>query len=178
VIALRFEASDPSFEAASYSAQVQPPHACSHGSFSGMHGQAHPLAAVIDSTSELAYPARMHLLLKLLIFAGVIALSPKLVAGVAVAGFGAAVRAALLYGVLFVLIGWFVKGLVAVFSIVPGILTFGLFFLVIPLIANTILLRATAGLMRTFEIRTWGAAFMLSAILSVVNYVFESKVAH
>jgi uncharacterized membrane protein YvlD (DUF360 family) len=138
----------------------------------------HAPAALIDSASELAYPARMHLLLKLLIFAGVIVLSPKIIAGVAVTGFGAALRAALLYGVLFLLIGWLVKGIVTVFSIVPGILTFGLFFLVIPLIANTILLRATASLMRTFEIRTWGAAFLLSALLAIVNYVFESRIAH
>jgi uncharacterized membrane protein YvlD (DUF360 family) len=119
----------------------------------------------------------LRLLLKLLIVAGVIALSPKFIAGIAVKGFGAALRAALLYGVLFVLIGWFVRAMVFLFSIVPGILTFGLFFLVIPLLANTILLRATAGMMRTFEIRTWGAAFLLSALLSVVNYVFETQLA-
>jgi uncharacterized membrane protein YvlD (DUF360 family) len=120
----------------------------------------------------------MHLLIKLLIFAGVIVVSPKLIAGISVAGFGAAVRASLLYGVLFVLIGWLVRLVVTIFSIVPGLLTFGLFFLVIPLIANTILLRATAGMMRTFEIRTWSAAFVLSALLSIVNYVFESRIAH
>ena len=131
----------------------------------------------IDPLPELAYAARMHLLIKLLIFAGVIAISPKLIAGIAVSGFGAALRAALLYGVLFVLIGWLVRLLVTIFSIVPGILTFGLFFLVIPLIANTILLRATAGLMRTFEIRTWTAAFVLSALLSIANYVFEYRIA-
>ena len=119
----------------------------------------------------------MRLLLKLLIVAGVIVLSPRFIAGVSVSGFGAAVRAALLYGVLFVLIGWLVRAVVFFFSIVPGILTFGLFFLVIPLLANTILLRWTAGMMRTFEIRTWGAAFVLSALLSVVNYVFETQLA-
>jgi uncharacterized membrane protein YvlD (DUF360 family) len=159
-------------------APVQPPHACSHGSFSVCTVERTRAPALIDSPSELAYPARMHLLLKLLISACVIVLAPKMIAGVAVAGFAAALRAALLYGVLFVLIGWLVKAIVTVFSIVPGILTFGLFFLVIPLIANTILLRATAGLMRTFEIRTWGAAFLLSALLALVNYVFESRIAH
>jgi uncharacterized membrane protein YvlD (DUF360 family) len=119
----------------------------------------------------------LHLLLKLLIVAGVIALSPKFIAGIAVGGFGAALRAALLYGALFILIGWIVRFFVFVFSIVPGILTFGLFFLVIPLIANTILLRATAGLMRSFEIRSWSAAFVLSALLSLVNYIFETQLA-
>lgn len=126
----------------------------------------------------MAYSARMHLLLKLLIVAGVIAISPQIVAGIRVNGFGSAVRAAFLYGVLFVLIGWLVRGLLFMFSIVPGILTFGLFFLVIPILANTILLRTTAGLMRSFEIRTWTAALVLSTLLSIVNYLFETKLAY
>ena len=117
----------------------------------------------------------MRLLLKLLVVAAVIALSPNFISGVHVSGFGAALLAALVYGVLFVLIGWLVRAVLFLFSIVPGVLTFGLFFLVVPLIANTILLRATAGLLRSFEIRTWTAALVLSAALSVINYAFEAR---
>jgi putative membrane protein len=116
----------------------------------------------------------MHLLGKLLAVALVIAVSPQIIPGIVVTGFGAALRAALLYGVLFVLIGWLVTVIVALFSIVPGILTFGLFFLLIPLVVNAVLLKATAGLMRSFDIRTWTAALLLSMLLAIVNALFEA----
>lgn len=117
----------------------------------------------------------MQLLAKFLVMTLVIAVSPQLISGIVVNGFGAAVRAALLYSVLFVLIGWLVVVLVALLSIVPGILTFGLFFLLIPLVANAILLKTTAGLMSSFDIRTWKAALLLSMLLAIVNYLFEAN---
>jgi putative membrane protein len=117
----------------------------------------------------------MRLLAKLIVVTLVIAFSPQVIPGIAVSGFGAALRAAVLYGILFVLIGWLVTGIVFVFSIVPGILTLGLFFLLIPLVVNTVLLKATSGLMRSFDIRSWSAALLLSMLLAIVNYVFETS---
>lgn len=117
----------------------------------------------------------MHLLAKLVVMTLVIAVSPQIISGIVVTGFGAALRAALLYGLLFVLIGWLVSGLVILLSIVPGILTFGLFFLLIPLIVNAVLLKTTAGLMSSFEIQSWKAALLLSMLLALVNYVFEAN---
>jgi uncharacterized membrane protein YvlD (DUF360 family) len=63
--------------------------------------------------------------------------------------------------------------LVVVMSIVPGILSFGLFFLLVPWIANAVLLKMTAGMMASFDIGSWSAAFALSFLLSVVNLVFQ-----
>ena len=117
----------------------------------------------------------MRLLAKLLIVTLVIAVAPQLSDDIVVDGFGTAVWAAFVYGVLFVLIGWLVALVVGVLSIVPGVLTLGLFFLLVPTIVATILLKLTAGLVGAFEIRTWTSAFLLSIVLAVVNWLFEGS---
>jgi hypothetical protein len=38
-----------------------------------------------------------------------------------------------------------------------------------------LLLKATAGLLGSFEIRTWGAAFMLSLALGIINWLFAPR---
>ncbi|MFI5308981.1 MAG: phage holin family protein, partial [Polyangiales bacterium] len=89
--------------------------------------------------------------------------------------FGSAMLAAVVYGVLFVAIGWLIHIGVALLSIVPGVLTLGLFFLLVPLIANAILLKLTARMLSSFDIGSWRAAFLLSLALSVVNLVLDPK---
>jgi uncharacterized membrane protein YvlD (DUF360 family) len=103
----------------------------------------------------------------------VIGLSPQLISGIHVSGFGSALFAAVVYSVLAFVIGWFVRFIVTVLSIVPGILTFGLFFLLIPILANTVLLKLTAGLMPSFSIRTWTAAFLLAVALALLDLLLE-----
>ena len=125
--------------------------------------------------NDSRYPRRVRLLVKFVVVAFVIGASPQVLDAIHVRDGAAAAKAALLYGLLFVLLGWLVRVLVAVLSIVPGVLTLGLFFLLVPLIANTILLRLTADLMSGFSITTWWAAFVLSAALSLVNVLFERK---
>ena len=117
----------------------------------------------------------MRLLMKFVVVAFVIAGSPQFVDSIHVDGGGAAAKAAIVYGLLFVLIGWLVRMFVALLSLVPGLLTFGLFFLLVPLLANTVLLRMTAGLMSGFTITSWWAAFLLSVALSLVNLLFEPR---
>lgn len=116
----------------------------------------------------------MRLLGKLIMVTLVIAVSPQLSSNIVVDGVGAAVLAAFVYGLLFVLLGWAVWLVVGLFSIVPGILTLGLFFLLVPTIVSAVLLKLTAGLIGSFEIRTWGAAFLLGLALGIVNWFFES----
>lgn len=115
----------------------------------------------------------MRLLAKLVLVALVIAVSPQLNSDIVVDGVGGALFAAFVYGVLFVLIGWAVWLVVGLFSIVPGILTLGLFFLLVPTIVSTVLLKVTAGLVGSFEIRSWTAAFLLGLALGIVNWLFE-----
>ena len=117
----------------------------------------------------------MSLVLRLLVVMAVIAVAPQFTRDIRVAGLASALVAAVVYGVLAVLIGWLVRFVVTLLSIVPGILTFGLFFLLIPILANAVLLKWTAGLLASFEIRSWSAAFLLSVALSVVNLLIESR---
>jgi len=114
-----------------------------------------------------------RLLLKWLVVTIAIAVSPRISSEIHVGGLGSALWAAFVYGVLFVLIGWLLEGVVTLFSIVPGVLTFGLFFVLVPVISNAILLKLTAGLLGSFAIRTWGAAFVLSLALTVLGLIID-----
>jgi putative membrane protein len=117
----------------------------------------------------------MRLLLKWLAVSAVIAFSPQVTPSIYVGGFSSALWAAFVYGVLFVLIGWLIRLVVTLLSIVPGILTLGLFFLLVPLISSAVLLKLTSGMLGAFEVRTWSAAFGLGLVLSLVGLVFEPK---
>lgn len=116
-----------------------------------------------------------RLLLKWLVVTLVIAVSPRISSEIQVGGLGSALWAAFVYGVMFVVVGWLIELVVTVLSIVPGVLTFGLFFVLVPVITNAILLKLTAGLLGSFAIRTWGAAFVLSLALTVIGLVMEPK---
>jgi uncharacterized membrane protein YvlD (DUF360 family) len=117
----------------------------------------------------------MTLVLKLLAMMVVIALAPRVIDGVRVDGMSSALVAAAVYALLAVLIGWLVRLVVALLSIVPGVLTFGLFFLLVPIIANAVLLKLTSGFLASFEIRTWTAAFLLAIALGLVNALLERR---
>jgi putative membrane protein len=116
---------------------------------------------------------RMNLVIRLLVMMVVIAFAPRVLEGVRVDGMTSALIAAVVYAVLAMLIGWLVRFVVAVLSIVPGVLTFGLFFLLVPMIANAVLLKMTSGVLASFEIRTWTAAFLLGIALGLVNTLFD-----
>jgi putative membrane protein len=115
----------------------------------------------------------MRMVLRLLAMMIVIAISPQVISGIHVDGLGSALIAAVLYSLLVFAIGWFVRFVVALLSIVPGILTLGLFFLLIPILASTVLLKLTAGAMTSFTIDSWFAAFLLSAALHVLDLLLE-----
>jgi putative membrane protein len=115
----------------------------------------------------------MRMLIKWLLVSAVIALSPQVLSDIRVDGFGSALWAAFVYGVLFVLIGWMVRLCVTLLSIVPGILTLGLFFFLVPLISNAILLKLTAGMLGTFDVGSWSSAFVLSLVLTVLGLIVD-----
>ena len=117
----------------------------------------------------------MQLVVRLLALMVVIALSPHVISGIRVGGFSSALFAAVVYAVLAVVIGWFISFVVTVMSIVPGILTFELFFMLIPIFANAVLLKLTAGMIASFGIRTWTAAFLLGLAVTLVNAFFDRK---
>jgi putative membrane protein len=117
----------------------------------------------------------LRLFARLSIVTLVIAASPQLISDIKVDSLGSALLAAAVYGVLFVVIGWLIRIGVVLLSIVPGLLTLGLFFLLVPVIANAILLKLTARMLSSFDIGSWRAAFLLSFALSVVNLLLDPK---
>jgi uncharacterized membrane protein YvlD (DUF360 family) len=58
-------------------------------------------------------------------------------------------------------------------SILPGVLTLGVFFLLVPIIVNAILLELTAFALSTFDLRSWTAAFLLSLMLRMVELLID-----
>ena len=117
----------------------------------------------------------MRLLIKWLLVTVVIAVSPKLSSAIHVGSFGAALWAAFIYGVLFVMIGWLIRLIVTLMSIVPGILTLGLFFVLVPVISNAILLKLTARMLGSFDVTSWTAAFGLSLALTVLGLLVDPQ---
>jgi uncharacterized membrane protein YvlD (DUF360 family) len=117
----------------------------------------------------------VKLLARLLVVTLVIAVSPQLVSGIRVASLTSALAASLLYGILFVAIGWLIRLVVTLLSIVPGILTLGLFFFLVPAIANAVLLKLTAGMLASFDVRTWSAAFLLGLSISLANLIVDPE---
>lgn len=115
----------------------------------------------------------MRILLKWLLVSALIALSPRLSSDIHVSDFGSALWAAFVYGVLFVLIGWLIRLGVALLSIVPGILTLGLFFVLVPVISNAILLKLTAKMLGSFDVSSWMAAFALSLAITVLGLLVD-----
>jgi uncharacterized membrane protein YvlD (DUF360 family) len=117
----------------------------------------------------IARPALLRIALRVLAIAVVIALSPRVLDGVRIGGHEAALIAAVVYVLLDFAIGWLIRIPVAVLSILPGLLTLGLFFFLVPIIANAIILKLTASVLGAFDLRTWTAAFLLSVGLRVLD---------
>jgi putative membrane protein len=104
----------------------------------------------------------MHHLIHLLLFAGILLVTAKLVPGIRVRSFGAAVLFALVYAVLNKLLFG-----VLVFLTFPFVLiTFGLFLIVI----NAFLLWLADKLVNGVEIESFGAAVLISFVTSVLNF--------
>jgi uncharacterized membrane protein YvlD (DUF360 family) len=118
--------------------------------------------------------AQLRIVLRVLAIAVVIALSPRVLDGVRVGGYAAALITAVVYVVLDIAIGWLIRIPVAVLSIVPGLLTLGLFFFLVPIIANAIILKLAASILSTFDLQTWTAAFLLSAGLRALDAVIDN----
>ena len=118
---------------------------------------------------------RVRLLAKLLTVTLVIAVAPQVIDGITVDGIGAAAWAAVVYGFLTLVVGWLVSLVFWGLSIVPGVLTLGLFFLIVPTLVHTVLLKWTAGLVDSFHIASWGDAFWLGLLLGLSGFFFDRK---
>jgi putative membrane protein len=110
-----------------------------------------------------------HIVLELVILTATVLLLARFVPSVRVKSVGAAIVVAIVFSVLNILLGWFIR----VVLFVPALLTLGLLFLFVPFIVNSVLLWLTDKLIKSFEIQTLGGLFMSAAVITVVNWLCQ-----
>lgn len=106
----------------------------------------------------------MFFLLSWLIYALAILLTAYLLPGVTLAGFGTALIAALVLG----LVNAVLKPILILLTLPINILTLGLFTLVI----NTLMVLLASAVVKGFDVKTFWWALLFSIILSLVHGVF------
>lgn len=107
----------------------------------------------------------MPFLLKLIVTAAVVLLTAWITPGVQIRSFFSAIIVAIVLALLNI----FFKPILIFFTIPITIVTFGLFLFLI----NAIVIYLTSKIVEGFYIRSFGAAFIFSIILSVINYLFD-----
>jgi len=107
----------------------------------------------------------IHLLLHIAVLTGTILLLSRLLPSVRVKSIGAAIVVAIVFSVLNVLLGWFIRAVL----FVPALFTLGLLFFFIPFIVNSVLLWLTDKLIGSFTIDTFGSLLMSAAAITLVN---------
>jgi putative membrane protein len=106
-------------------------------------------------------------ILHLVVSALLLIVVAKLVDGVEVEGFGAALFAAAVLG----LTNAFLAPVVALLALPIGILTFGLLWWLVRWLINALMLWITAAVVPGFKVRGFGSAFWGAAVLTLGNLV-------
>ena len=70
------------------------------------------------------------------------------------------------------LLNTFVKPVLVFLSLPITLITFGLFLLVI----NTIIIKFASGIVDSFHVESWWAAFWFSVVLSIVTFLMDSLI--
>jgi len=107
----------------------------------------------------------MRLLLHWIVSALSLLLVAYVVPGIRVDGFGSALIAAAVIGIINATLGLFLK----VISLPIIVITFGIFWFVI----NALVLELASGLLRGFHVANFGAAFVGAIVLSLVSWLLH-----
>jgi len=111
-----------------------------------------------------------RLLLHWILSAVALLLVSELVPGFYVDGFGSALAAALIIGLLNVTLGLLLK----ILTFPLSILTLGLFLFVV----NALMIRLASGFVRGFHVRGFLPAFIGAIALAILNLLFRGLVKH
>jgi len=114
----------------------------------------------------------MYILLHMAVLTVTVLAMTRIVPSVKVKSVGSAIMVALVFSVLNVLFGWFIR----VLLIVPAILTLGLLFLFFNLAVNTVLLWLTDKVMGSFEIETFRGLLSAAAMITLANWLFHMAI--
>ena len=107
----------------------------------------------------------LRLLLHWIVNAIALLIVSKIVPGFQVATLGAALIAVIVIGLLNATLGLLLK----IITLPLGILTLGMFFLVI----NALILKLSSGLVPGFYVKTFGAAFIGAIVLALLQMLFS-----
>lgn len=108
----------------------------------------------------------LHLLVRWILDAIALLIVAWLVPGFKVASLPSALIAVIVIGLLNVTLGFLLK----LITLPLGILTLGLFFLVI----NALILKLASGVVPGFYVTTFGAAFIGAIVLALLHMLFEA----
>src|SRR6476660_611593 len=106
-----------------------------------------------------------HLVLHLVLLTATVLLLARFLPSVRVKSVGSAIIVAIVFSVLNVLLGWFIRAVL----FVPALFTLGLLFLFVPFIVNSVLLWLTDKLIGSFAIDTFGSLLLSAAVITLVN---------
>ncbi|MCK6529286.1 phage holin family protein [Myxococcota bacterium] len=111
----------------------------------------------------------IRFLVEILAYGGALLLASQLLPGVKVRDFGSAVTIAMVFALLNWLLGWVLWPLAKLLLFLPGLLTCGLLFFLVPLVVNSILLWITDKLMERFEVKGIGPLVGAAAFVAVAQ---------
>ena len=115
----------------------------------------------------------MHLILHLAILTGTVLLLARFLPGVQIKRTRSAALVAVVFSVLNVVVGWLIKMLLAAVLFVPAILTLGLAWVLVPFVANAVLLWITDELLDTFELRDTRTLLIAAGAITAANALFH-----
>jgi uncharacterized membrane protein YvlD (DUF360 family) len=114
----------------------------------------------------------MRLLIHWAVLSAVFMVGAAITPSIRVRNWGAAFGAAAVFGVANVLLGWLIRFLLRVVTFLPAVLTLGLVWALVPIVANMVLLKiADAALEESLEIRGLLPLFSLALALTATNAI-------
>lgn len=106
----------------------------------------------------------MNFILELLVNAGVLFLIAAILPSVHIKSYGTAIGVALVIGILNATIGFLLR-------LPLNIVTLGLLSFVVRLIVTAVMIKLADKLFRGFEVKGWGAAFVLAICIAIAGTI-------
>lgn len=115
----------------------------------------------------------MYTLLHLVVLTATIVALARFLPGVRVKNTGSAVVVAVVFSILNFLIGWIFKLVLGALLFLPAVLTLGLAWLLVPFLANVLLLWITDKVLDAFELRDTRTLLIAGGAITLANVAFH-----
>jgi putative membrane protein len=115
----------------------------------------------------------MHMLLHLAMLTGTVLLLARFLPGVHIKSTRSAALVAVVFSVLNLVVGWLIKMLLAAVLFIPAVLTLGLAWVLVPFVANAVLLWITDELLDAFELKSARTLLIAAGAITAANALFH-----